>query len=73
MYNMYIMYLADQTARLCAGESNENADYYRTNACSTSSSLVNKARILSVSAPHAGSWISTIPSTGLDLHLDSAC
>eukprot|EP00731_Ephydatia_muelleri_P031244 Em0022g758a len=38
----------------------------------SSSSLVNKARILSVSAPHAGSWISVIPSTGLDLHLNSA-
>ena len=38
----------------------------------SSSSQVNKARILSVSAPHAGSWISAIPSTGLDLHLDSA-
>ena len=38
----------------------------------SSSSQVNKARILSVSAPHAGSWISAIPSTGLDLHLGSA-
>ena len=38
----------------------------------SSSSPVNKARILSVSAPHAGSWISVIPSTGLDLHLNSA-
>ena len=38
-----------------------------------SSSLpVKKARILSVSAPHAGSFISVIPSTGLDLHLNSA-
>ena len=38
----------------------------------SSSSPVNKARILSVSAPHAGSWISVIPSIGLDLHLNSA-
>ncbi|KAL5474377.1 hypothetical protein EMCRGX_G026317 [Ephydatia muelleri] len=38
----------------------------------SSSSQVNKTRILSVSAPHAGSWISATPSTGLDLHLDSA-
>ena len=38
----------------------------------SSSSQVNKARILSVSAPHAGSWISPIPSTSPDLHLDSA-
>ena len=38
----------------------------------SSSSPVNKARILSISAPHAGSWISVVPSTGLDLHLDNA-
>ena len=38
----------------------------------SSSSPVNKARILSVSAPQAGSWISVIRSTGLDLHLNSA-
>ncbi|KAL5510209.1 hypothetical protein EMCRGX_G005717 [Ephydatia muelleri] len=35
-------------------------------------SPVNKARLLSVSAPHAGSWISVVPSTGLGLHLDPA-
>ena len=38
----------------------------------SSSSQVNKARLLSVSTPFAGSWISTIPSPGLNLHLDSA-
>ena len=38
----------------------------------SSSSPVNKARILSISTPHAGSWISVVPSTGLDLHLDNA-
>ena len=38
----------------------------------SSSSQINKARILSVSAPHVASWISAIPSTGLDVHLDSA-
>ncbi|KAL5502936.1 hypothetical protein EMCRGX_G009797 [Ephydatia muelleri] len=36
------------------------------------SSLSKKARLLSVSAPFAGSWISTIPSPVLNLHLDSA-
>ena len=36
------------------------------------SSPVNKARILSTSAPHVGSWISVVPSTGLDLHLNNA-
>ena len=38
----------------------------------SSSSPVNKARILSISAPHAGSWISVVPSAGLDLHVDNA-
>ena len=38
----------------------------------SSSSQVNKARLFSVSAPFAGSWIFTIPSPGLNLHLDSA-
>ena len=30
----------------------------------------NKARLLSVSAPHATSWLSVIPSTSQGLHLD---
>jgi len=30
-----------------------------------------KAHLLSVSGPHAGSWISSIPSASLNLHLDS--
>ncbi|KAL5510481.1 hypothetical protein EMCRGX_G006034 [Ephydatia muelleri] len=34
------------------------------------SSPANKARLLSVSAPHATSWISVIPSTSQGLHLD---
>ena len=35
-----------------------------------SSSVPNKARLLSVSAPHAGSWQSVVPSPGLGLHLE---
>ena len=34
------------------------------------SSPANKARLLSVSAPHVTSWLSVIPSTSLALHLD---
>eukprot|EP00731_Ephydatia_muelleri_P038808 Em0920g1a len=34
------------------------------------SSPANKARLLSVSAPHATSWLSVIPSTSQGLHLD---
>ena len=35
-------------------------------------SPVDNAGILSTSAPHAGSWISVVPSPGLNLHLDPA-
>ena len=34
------------------------------------SSLPDRARLLSVSSPHAGAWLSVIPSPGLNLHLD---
>ena len=35
------------------------------------SSNANRARLLSVSAPHASSWLSVLPSQGLGLHLDA--
>ena len=35
------------------------------------SSIADKARLLSVSAPHASSWLSVLPSQGLGLHLDA--
>ena len=35
-----------------------------------SSSVVNKARILSESVPHSASWLSEVPSAALDLHLE---
>ncbi|KAL5471131.1 hypothetical protein EMCRGX_G029214 [Ephydatia muelleri] len=34
------------------------------------SSITDKARLLSVSSPHAGLWLSVTPSEGLGLHLD---
>ena len=33
------------------------------------SSATERARLLSVSSPHAASWVSVIPSEGLGLHL----
>ena len=36
-----------------------------------SSSPANRARLLSVAAPHASSWLSAVPSPGLGLHLES--
>ena len=47
-------------------------DNYLFQSLLSSASPVNKARLLSVSAPHAGSWISVVPSTGLGLHLNPA-
>ena len=38
----------------------------------SSASPVNKARMLSVSSPHASSWITAIPSPRLKMHLESA-
>ena len=35
-----------------------------------SSSVADKARLLSVSSPHAASWLSVVPSENLGLHLD---
>ena len=35
-----------------------------------SSSVANKARILSESAPHSASWLSVVPSAALCLHLE---
>ena len=34
------------------------------------SSIANIAHLLAVSAPHAASWISVVPSVSLGLHLD---
>ncbi|KAL5479760.1 hypothetical protein EMCRGX_G023333 [Ephydatia muelleri] len=39
---------------------------YLLNSCS----LADKARLLSVSSPHASAWISIVPSLSLGLHLD---
>ena len=36
------------------------------------SAPVNKARLLSASAPHTSSWLSVVPSVGLGVHLDPA-
>ena len=37
-----------------------------------SSSLPNRARLLSVASPHAALWLSAVSSPGLNLHLESA-
>ena len=35
-----------------------------------SCSIADKARLLSISSPHASAWISVVPSVNLGLHLD---
>ena len=34
------------------------------------SSVADKAHLLSVSSPHAASWLTVVPSEGLGLHLE---
>ena len=46
-------------------------DTHMFQALVSSASPANKARILSVSAPHASSWVSAIPYVGLNMHLDT--
>ena len=41
------------------------------NSLLTESSTADKARLLSVSLPHASAWLSAVPSPGLGLSLDS--
>eukprot|EP00731_Ephydatia_muelleri_P011201 Em0006g95a len=50
----------------------QKLDSFAFHSLLSSASLVNKARMLSVSSPHTSSWITAIPSTSLKLHLDSA-
>ena len=50
----------------------QKLDSFAFHSLLSSASLVNKARMLSISSPHASSWITAIPSTSLKLHLDSA-
>ena len=50
----------------------QKLDSFAFHSLLSSASLVSKARMLSVSSPHASSWITAIPSTSLKLHLDSA-
>ena len=61
-----------RSAHLSVQALSKKLDNHAFQSLLSSSSQVNKARILLVSAPRAGSWIAAIPSTGLDLHLDSA-
>ena len=45
-------------------------DIYQFNSILIASSVADKARLLSVSSPHAASWLSVVPSEGLGLHLE---
>ena len=45
-------------------------DDFQFNQLFNSSSLADRARLLSISSPHALSWLSVVPSEGLGLHLN---
>eukprot|EP00731_Ephydatia_muelleri_P002068 Em0001g2068a len=45
-------------------------DDFQFNQLFNSSSLADRARLLSISSPHALSWLSVVPSKGLGLHLN---
>eukprot|EP00731_Ephydatia_muelleri_P003120 Em0001g3120a len=45
-------------------------DDFQFNQLFDSSSLADRARLLSISSPHASSWLSVVPSEGLGLHLN---
>ena len=45
-------------------------DDYQFQGIFNSSSVADKARLLSISAPHSSSWLSVVPSEGLGLHFE---
>ena len=53
-------------------ELSSRIEHSQFHALFESSSLPNRARPLSVASPHAASWLSVVPSPGLNLHLESA-
>ena len=53
-------------------ELSSRIEHSQFHALFESSSLPNRARLLSVASPHAASWLSVVPSPGLNLHLESA-
>ena len=53
-------------------ELSSRIEHSQFQALFESSSLPNRARLLSVASPHAASWLSVVPSPGLNLHLESA-
>eukprot|EP00731_Ephydatia_muelleri_P002044 Em0001g2044a len=53
-------------------ELSSRIEHSQFQALFESSSLPNRARLLSVASPHAALWLSVVPSPGLNLHLESA-
>ena len=52
-------------------EPSSTLDTCMFNLLLETSSTADRARLLSVSTPHASSWLSVLPSQGLGLHLDA--
>ena len=57
------------TSRIHQKVLSNKIDNYLFNILYEQSSAADRARLLSVSSPHAASWVSVIPSEGLGLHL----
>ncbi|KAL5494323.1 hypothetical protein EMCRGX_G015630 [Ephydatia muelleri] len=57
------------TSRIHQKVLSHKIDNYLFNILYEQSSAADRARLLSVSSPHAASWVSVIPSEGLGLHL----
>ena len=56
--------------KCCQKKLSSNIEYFQFTCLLNKSSLADKARLLSVSAPHSSSWLSMIPTSGQCLHLD---
>ena len=57
------------TSRIHQSVLSNKIDNHLFNILYEQSSAADRARLLSVSSPHAASWVSVIPSEGLSLHL----
>ena len=57
------------TSRIHQKVLSNKIDNHLFNILYEQSSAADRARLLSVSSPHAASWVSVIPSEGLGLHL----
>ena len=56
--------------KCCQKKLSSKIEDYQFKCLFNKSSLADKARLLSVSAPHSSSWLSMVPTPGQCLHLE---